>query len=133
MILDSSAVIALVLREKGWEAIVEALETHDNVGIGAPTFTETAIVLTARLGKDATPLLLTLFDSFGVTLVPFGSEHSREAHDAWLRFGKGRHPAALNFGDCMSYAVARLSGSPLLCTGSDFAKTDVELAIKTRT
>jgi ribonuclease VapC len=129
VILDSSAVIALVLREKGWEAIVESLETSENVGIGAPTFTETAIVLSARLGKDATPLLLTLFDNFGVTVVPFGGEHSREALDAWLRFGKGRHAAALNFGDCMSYAVARLAGSPLLCTGSDFAKTDINLAV----
>ncbi len=61
-------------------------------------------------------------------VVAFSEEHAREAAEAFARFGKGRHRAALNFGDCMSYAVAKLAGQPLLCTGTGFAKTDLKLA-----
>jgi len=62
------------------------------------------------------------------SVVPFSEEHAREAAEAFARFGKGRHRAALNFGGCMSYAMAKLAGQPLLCTGADFAKTDLKLA-----
>lgn len=64
----------------------------------------------------------------GIVVIPFDEEHALEAAKAFARFGKGRHPAALNFGDCMSYAVAKLAGQPLLCTGKDFAKTGIPLA-----
>jgi len=60
--------------------------------------------------------------------VPFGEMHYGTAVEAWLRFGKGRHPASLNFGNCMTYATARLAGQPLLCTARDFSRTDLELA-----
>jgi ribonuclease VapC len=63
-----------------------------------------------------------------ISAVPFGDAHYGTAVEAWLRFGKGRHPAGLNFGDCLSYATARLAGQPLLCTGEDFSKTDIEIA-----
>jgi len=63
-----------------------------------------------------------------VAVVPFGEDHWRAAVDAYIRFGKGRHAAALNFGDCLTYATARLSGLPLLAAGRDFSKTDLELA-----
>ena len=69
-----------------------------------------------------------LVRDFGIVVIPFEAEHARVAAEAFARFGKGRHRAALNFGDCMSYAVAKLAGQPLLCTGSDFAKTDLKLA-----
>jgi ribonuclease VapC len=62
------------------------------------------------------------------TIIPFGEAHWRSAVDAYLRYGKGRHRAALNFGDCMAYAVAKLAQQPLLCAGADFAKTDLPLA-----
>ena len=64
----------------------------------------------------------------GIQVAPFGEAHSRQAVEAWLRFGKGRHAASLNFGDCLSYAVARLARRPLLCVGEDFPKTDLEIA-----
>jgi ribonuclease VapC len=83
------------------------------------------MVLTARLGQDARPLLFAFVRRVRVEVVAFGEEHLDAATTAFLRFGRGRHPAALNFGDCMSYAVA---GMPLLFTGEDFAQTDIARA-----
>lgn len=128
MILDSSVIVAIVLQEPGWEALVGRVGAEPAVGVGAPTLTETAIVLTARLGKSAGPLLARFVQETQLTIVPFTDEHWRAAADAYVKFGKGRHPAALNFGDCLAYAVARLAGQPLLCRGVDFPKTDLPLA-----
>lgn len=125
MIVDSSALLAIVFRESGWEALLERIETAPAVGAGAPTLAETGIVLTARLGDRAHGLLERLLDELGIQEVPFGEVHWREAVDAYRRFGRGRHPASLNFGDCMTYAVAELAGEPLLYVGDDFAKTDL--------
>src|SRR5581483_4641869 len=95
--------------------------------VGGPTLAETGIVLTARLGPSGRTLLARFVQETGLVVVPFGDEHWAAAIDAFLRFGKGRHPAALNFGDCLTYAVARLAGEPLLCLGDDFAKTDLQV------
>lgn len=127
MIVDSSALLALVFREPGHEGIRRALASSELVAVGAPTLTETGIVLEARLGAAAHGLLERLLDEFEIQEVSFGSVHWREAVDGFRRFGKGRHAAALNFGDCMTYAVARLTGEPLLCVGDDFPRTDLSL------
>ena len=84
-----------------------------------------AIVLFAQLQRDARSLLARFLSEASITLIPFGESHYGAAVDAWLRYGKGRHPAALNFGDCLSYAVAQLAGEPLLFVGDDFARTDI--------
>ena len=76
---------------------------------GVPTLAETSIVLSARLQRDARGLLERLLQEFRFESVPFSTEHWRSAHDAYLRYGKGRHPARLNFGDCLSYAVVKLA------------------------
>jgi ribonuclease VapC len=89
---------------------------------------ETGIVLQSRLGAAADGLLERLIDELSIEEISFGEIHWREAVDAYRRFGRGRHSASLNFGDCMTYAVARLSGEPLLFTGDDFGQTDVEPA-----
>ena len=128
MILASSAVVALLMREPGHERLLAALAAAPSVGIGAPTLVETTIVLSARLGRDARGLTSRFLDEADVTLVPFTDAHFGTALDAWLRFGRGRHPAGLDFGDCLSYATARVAGQPLLFTGEDFAKTDLEAA-----
>ncbi len=128
MILDSSAIVAIVMREPEFEPLLERLASDPNPGIGAPTLAETAVVLSARLRRDARSLLSRLLSEASIAVVPFGEAHFGAAVEAWLRFGKGRHPAALNFGDCLSYAVARLADAPLLCVGNDFAKTDIPLA-----
>jgi ribonuclease VapC len=128
MIVDTSAIVAIVLQEPGYEVLQDKLSRATATGIGAPTLTELGVVLSARLKQDARGLIARLLDSAGIQVVPFGEAHYTAAVGAWLRFGKGRHPAALNFGDCMSYAVASLAGQPLLCVGEDFARTDLELA-----
>ena len=128
MILDSSAIVAILLREPGWEALLERLEAADRVGVGAPTLVESAIVLSARLGRDARPLLARFAQELGLETLPFTEAAYVVAVDAFLRFGKGRHPAALNFGDCVSYAMAAVTGAPLLCVGEDFPRTDARLA-----
>jgi ribonuclease VapC len=126
VIVDSSVLLAIVFRERGFERLLRAIDESPAVGVGTPTLTETAIVLYARLGDNAKGLLERLLDELGVEEIPFGELHWREAADAFRRFGKGRHPAGLNFGDCMSYAVASLAGEPLLFTGEDFRATDIE-------
>ncbi len=128
MIVDSSAIVAIVTREPGYDVVLEQLGRAQRPAIGTPTLTEAAIVLSARLRKDARSLLSRLLAEAGVEVVPFGEAHFSVAVEAWLRFGKGRHPASLNSGDCMSYAVAKLADVPLLCVGDDFARTDLALA-----
>ena len=127
MIVDTSALVAVVLREPGFQAVVDCLEGDEPLAVGAPTLTEATLVLSARLDRDARPKLARILQEYEITVVPFAAAHWDEATEAFLRFGKGRHPAALNYGDCMSYAVARLADQPLLCLGRDFAQTDLEL------
>lgn len=129
MILDTSAVVALFLREPEFEEILEKLDgTGEPLGIGTPTLVETGIVLAARLKADPRPALAKFLADFEIAVIPFGDPHWREALEAFARFGKGRHKASLNFGDCMAYATARLSGQALLSVGDDFPKTDLALA-----
>lgn len=128
MILDSSAIVAIVQREPGFEKLVACLEGAEHLAVGAPTLAEAAVVFEARLGLDGHAILERFLQTFRVTTVTFGPDHWREAARAFRRFGKGRHPAALNLGDCLTYAVARLAGRPLLCVGNDFPKTDLILA-----
>jgi ribonuclease VapC len=124
MILDTSAVVAIVMKEPGYEELLSKMASG-NPAIGTATLAETAIVLSARLARDARSLLSRLVSEASIAVVPFGEAHYSAAVDAWLRYGKGKHPAALNFGDCLSYAVARLADEPLLFVGDDFARTDI--------
>jgi ribonuclease VapC len=128
VILDSSVIVAVALREAGYEELVGKMRSADTLGIGTPTLTEAGMVLSSRLGVEPQALLDRFLRDFGVVPVAFGEQHWREALEAFRRFGKGRHPAALNFGDCLSYAVARLAGHPLLCVGDDFPRTDIQVA-----
>ena len=128
MILDSSVIVAVSLREPGYEELVGKMRSAETLGIGTPTLTEAGMVLSARLGVEPQALLDRFLRDFGVVPVAFGEPHWREALEAFRRFGKGRHPAALNFGDCLSYAVARLADHPLLFVGDDFPRTDIEVA-----
>lgn len=98
------------------------------VAAGAPTLAETGIVLHARLGETSRGLLERILDELGIQEIPFGEIHWREAVDAFRRFGKGRHPAGLNFGECLTYAAAKLASEPLLFVGEDFTRTDLDPA-----
>jgi ribonuclease VapC len=125
MILDSSAVIAVLFREKRHGYLKERLETAKSISIGAPTLFETAMVAIGQLGDEGEDLVARFLEDWDVKVIPFQSQHWGAATDAFVRYGKGRHPAGLNFGDCMTYASARVSEMPLLFTGNDFAKTDI--------
>jgi ribonuclease VapC len=104
------------------------LAAAGELGIGAPTLVETTLVLSHRLGPVAASLIERFLGELAVAVLPFEERHWRQAIEAGRRFGKGRHAAALNFGDCLAYATARLAGLPLLSTDPGFAKTDLELA-----
>lgn len=125
MVLDASAIVAIIEEEPGSEELVRRLDEAESVVVGAPTLVETALVLTSRLRRDARPVLAGFLHNSEVEVIPFTEEHYRVAVDAFQRYGKGRHPAALNFGDCLTYAVAQIAGMPLLFTGDDFSKTDI--------
>ena len=129
MILDASAVIAILFREPGFERLVDAIGAAGPVGVGAPTLVEVGIVVSARLGPKARDLAATMIREAEAEVIPFAEDHGIVAVDAFLRYGKGRHRANLNFGDCLSYAVATLAARPLLFTGDDFRYTDIEAAI----
>lgn len=128
MVLDSSAIVAIHLKEPGFDQLIRAIDNADVVAVGTPTLLGATMVLSTRLGQDARPLLAAFLRRLDAEVVPFSDEHLHAATAAFLRFGRGRHPAALNFGDCMSYAIAAVAGMPLLFTGDDFAKTDIAAA-----
>lgn len=128
MILDTSAIVAILFREPGCDELVEKLASASSPAVGVPTLTEAAILVSARIKRDARTLIARFLMEGSIATVPFGDDHYGVAVEAWLRYGKGRHRAALNFGDCMSYATAKLSEQPLLCTGDDFSCTDLRLA-----
>jgi ribonuclease VapC len=129
LILDSSAIVCVIEEEDGHEEILEALETAAEIAVGAPTLFETAVVLIARQGAAGRAALLRFLGENSIASIPFGAHHWGIAAEAFIRFGKGRHPARLNYGDCMTYATAHLAGDPLLCIGDDFAQTDLALAL----
>lgn len=127
MILDSSAIVAILLRGPDFEPLLDLVCTIDELGVGVPTLVETGMLLSARIGHDARGMLSRFIAEAGIATIPFGDAHWSAAIDAWLRYGKGRHAAALNYGDCLAYATARVAGKPLLCVGNDFAQTDLEI------
>ena len=126
MILDSSAILAIQLRETGSETLLAKILASPKVVVGSPTVLECILAMSTRVGNlDPRTVVLGFLRRLNAEIVEFTPEHMDAAADAFLRYGKGRHPAALNFGDCIAYALASVSGYPLLYTGHDFAKTDV--------
>jgi ribonuclease VapC len=129
VLIDSSALLAIYLREPRHEACFEKISKAAIVVIGAPTLLEVTMVLSARTKRDVRGEIARSLRQLRIQVISFTEEHFDVAADAFLRYGKGRHPAALDFGACMSYAVAALSGLPLLYTGSNnFAQTDIRSA-----
>jgi ribonuclease VapC len=127
MIIDTSAIVAVILGQREAATLTRLLVQNAPSAVGSPTLAEAAIVLQARLGPRGLADLRGFLVEFDVHTLAFGNEHWRQAALAYSRWGKGRHPAALDFGDCLSYAVARLAGQPLLALGCDLSQTDLEL------
>lgn len=128
MIIHSSAVVAIFLQEPGHEDLLQKLSAAENRAIGTPTVAETGIVLTSKMSRNAIGLMARFLQEVEIAMVPFGDDHWKETVDAFDRYGRGRHEASLNFGDCMTYSVAKLADEPLLCIGEDFALTDIRIA-----
>lgn len=127
MVLDSSALLAILLGEPQRQVFIEALDADPVRLLSVASLTECSIVIAARYGADGLRDLDQLIARASIQLEPVDAEQAYVARDAWLRFGKGRHTAALNFGDCFAYALAYVTGEALVCTGRDFAQTDVML------
>jgi ribonuclease VapC len=128
MILDTSAVIAILAGEPDAAHYAKMIEQDPAPRIGTPALLEASIVLTRWFGEAAEPALDAFVRESAAEIVPFDLPQLRVAQDAYRRFGKGRHLAGLNFGDCMSYALARVCDEPLLFKGEDFRSTDIQAA-----
>ena len=125
MTLDSSALVAILFAEPGYLGLIDRILETDHVRVGAPTLVETGLVFAGRRGVRGAESIDGLISELGVAVVPFGLLESQLAVDAFRRFGRGRHAAALNYGDCLAYATARAARDTLLFVGEDFAKTDI--------
>jgi len=125
VVVDSSALVSVILREPDAEKFVTAvLDREDRAYLGAVTALEASMVVSSRLGSAGLRLFDALVAELGLDIVPFDAEQAGIARAAYLRFGKGRHPARLNLGDCCAYALAKILRQPLLFKGRDFARTD---------
>ena len=125
MVIDTSALVAILSLEPEAARLAQAIEADPTRLISAATLLEAGIVMEARLGAAGGKELDLLVAKAGVVIEPLTADQAGIAREAWRRFGKGRHAAALNFGDCCSYALARATGEPLLFKGTDFANTDI--------
>ena len=127
MVIDTSALIAIFLAEPERQRFLEEILAAESRLVSAATVLETGIVLEARRGEAAGREFDLFVIRANLQIVPVDAEQADLARSAWRRFGKGQHPAALNFGDCFSFALAKSSGEPLLAKGTAFGLTDVEV------
>jgi len=128
VVIDSSTVLAILLQEPDAESYAQAISDDPTHLMSAFSFLEASVVIAARKGPAAVHELDLLIHRARIEVVSFNAEQAEAAREAWMRYGKGRHPAALNLGDCCSYALSQTSGEPLLYKGSDFSMTDVRRA-----
>lgn len=129
MVLDTSALLALLLDEAEAESFRVALEDDQSRLVSAATLLEAALVIETRKGEPGGRELDLLIAKAGITIVAVDDDHVAEARRAWRRFGRGRHAAGLNYGDLFSYALSKTSGEALLFKGEDFTRTDVARVI----
>jgi ribonuclease VapC len=125
MVIDSSALIAILEQGPDAERFARSIKEADRRLISTGTVLETSLVIEVRRGPDGSDKLDVLLSTAQIEIVPFSAEHLALARLAFRRFGRGRHPAGLNFGDCISYALAKSSGEKLLFKGTDFTQTNI--------
>ncbi len=129
MVVDTSALLAILQDEPERRQFNEAIEMADSRRMSAVTFVESSMVVESRFGAEGVRDLDQLIERAEIEIVPVDIPQARTAREAFARFGRGRHAAGLNFGDCFSYALARVLGEPLLFKGEDFGRTDVVPAL----
>jgi len=127
MVIDTSALVAIFLGEPERKLLLDLLLQAETRMISAATVLEAGIVLEARRGESAGREFDLLLVRANLQIVAVDSEQTEIARSAWRKYGKGRHPAGLTFGDCFAYALAKFAGEPLLAKGTDFAATDIEV------
>lgn len=125
MVIDTSALIAILLNEPEAPAMVKAIVNDSKRLMSAFTYLEASIVIEAKKGESGGRELDLLLHKSKIQTTNLNNQQAELARSAWRKFGKGRHPAALNIGDCCSYALSAYSGEPLLFKGNDFSKTDL--------
>lgn len=128
MIIDTSALVAVLYREPEAENFARIIHDADICRISVANHVELAMVIESQLGPEGMQQAEAFFRRAGIEIEPVTLEHGELARQAFLDFGKGRHRAGLYFGDCFAYALAKASGEPLLFKGNDFALTDIEAA-----
>jgi len=128
MILDTSALVAILYREPEAERFARLIHEAESCRISVATHVELSMVIESQLGPEGMRQAETFLRRAGVIVEPVTVEQGELARQAFLDFGKGRHKAGLNFGDCFAYALAKATGEPLLFKGSDFAMTDIVAA-----
>lgn len=128
MVIDTSVIAAIAFDEPEASGFHERIVEDSIRLISAATVLETAMVIEARLGEAGGADLDLWLHKIGAEIVAVTAEHADQARRAWRRFGKGRHPAGLNYGDCFAYALAKLTDEPLLFKGDDFSRTDIRSA-----
>lgn len=131
MVIDSSALAAILFGEPERRIFIEAVESAPERILSVANWVEISIALEARHGAEGERSLRQFIDAAAIKILPVDAEQGRFARDAWARFGKGRHRAGLNYGDCFAYALARQTGQRLLFKGNDFIHTDIGSAIPT--
>jgi len=129
MILDTSALAAIFFGEPEAALYTQLIHGADRCLISAANFVEISMVIEGQIGPDAGRQCDAFFRRAGIAIEPVTVEQAHLARQAFLDFGKGRHPAKLNVGDCFAYALAKVTGEPLLFKGKDFLKTDVKAAV----
>jgi ribonuclease VapC len=125
MVIDTSAIVAIFFGEEDAAHFRERIAADPVRLLSAGTFLEAAMVIEARFGEAGAAEFDRWIELAQIDIVPVSAELAAEARSAWRRYGKGRHPAALNYGDCFSYALARVCEEPLLYKGNDFSRTDI--------
>jgi len=128
MIIDTSAIIAVLFNEDDAEVYAQLITRSDSRRMSAATFVETAIVVETQTKTSGSRQLDAFLRRADIAIEPVTEEHAHLARQAFIDFGKGRHAAGLNYGDCFSYALAKATGEPLLYKGKDFSKTDLVAA-----
>ena len=129
MVIDTSALLAILQDEPERRAFNEAIEGAASRAVSVASWVEVSMVIETRTGAEGLRDLDLFVDRARIGIVPVDVEQGKAARRAFSRFGKGRHPAGLNYGDCFAYALARQLGEPLLFKGDDFGKTDVTAAL----
>jgi ribonuclease VapC len=129
VVIDTSAIIAVLLNEANAVSIARAIESDSLRLLSAANFLEASIVIESRKGETGGRELDLLLYRAAIEVVAVDQDQAEVARLAWRRFGKGRHPAGLNYGDCFAYALAKTRRLPLLFQGDDFSQTDIEAVV----